>query len=278
MHHIEHVMGTAVSIDIADLLPRRTLAGLVERTCAWLHEVDRRFSTYRDDSEVSRFDDADGTDCSPDLRAVLDACADLHRRTGGYFDARATGRLDPSGYVKGWSVEVASARLARAGALNHCINAGGDVRCRGRSASGGAWRVGVRHPWEPDKVAWVVAGTDLAVATSGTYERGHHVVDPHSGEPARALRSVTVTGPDLGMADAYATAAMAMGADGLLWLARLADSVYQSAAVTRDGHAYRSDGFPVATDEPAATAPGTPLTDRTALVADAVLAVTAARS
>ncbi len=60
MQHIEHVMGTAVSIDIADLLPRRDLAGLVERTCAWLHEVDRRFSTYRADSEVSLFDDGDG--------------------------------------------------------------------------------------------------------------------------------------------------------------------------------------------------------------------------
>jgi thiamine biosynthesis lipoprotein len=191
------------------------------------------------------------------MRAVLDACASLHERTGGYFDARATGRLDPSGYVKGWSVEVASARLARAGSFNHCINAGGDVRCRGRSASGEPWRVGVRHPWEPEKLAWVLAGTDLAVATSGTYERGEHVIDPHSGEAVRALRSVTVTGPDLGVADAYATAAMAMGSDGLLWLARLADSEYQSAAVTRDGHAYRSDRLPVAEEEPAVPEPAT---------------------
>ncbi|GAA2401653.1 hypothetical protein GCM10010191_06190 [Actinomadura vinacea] len=262
MYHIEHVMGTAVTIDIADLLPSRTLADLVEQTCDWLHEVDRRFSTYRADSEVSRLDAGElaVADCSPDTRAVLDACASLHRRTGGHFDARASGRLDPSGYVKGWSVEVASARLARAGSLNHCVNAGGDIRCRGRSPSGGAWRVGVRHPWEHDKVAWVLAATDLAIATSGTYERGHHVIDPHSGEPARALRSVTVTGPDLALADAYATAAMAMGADGLLWLARLADdSGYQSAAVTRDGHAYRSDRFPViedgTADEPPARDP-----------------------
>jgi thiamine biosynthesis lipoprotein len=103
-------------------------------------------------------------------------------------------------------------------------------------------------------VAWVLAGTDLAVATSGVYERGLHVIDPHSGEPVEALRSVTVTGPDLALADAYATAAMAMGSDGLLWLARLADSGYDSAAVTRDGHAYRSDGLPVAANEPPAPA------------------------
>ncbi|MFI0353042.1 FAD:protein FMN transferase [Actinomadura sp. 9N407] len=247
MHHIENVMGTAVTIDIADLLPRDTLTDLVERTCAWLHEVDRRFSTYRDDSEINRLDGGDLSldQCSPDTRAVLDACEALRRRTDGYFDARATGRLDPSGYVKGWSVEVASRLLARAGSFNHCVNAGGDVRSRGRPALGGAWRVGIRHPWEHDRTAWVLACTDLAVATSGTYERGLHVIDPHSGEAAGALRSVTVTGPDLAIADAYATAALAMGTDGLLWLARLADSGYESAAITSDGHAYTSDGLPI---------------------------------
>ncbi|WP_211258833.1 FAD:protein FMN transferase [Spirillospora albida] len=246
MFHVEEVMGTAVTIDIADPLPHGTLTGLVERTCAWLHEVDERFSTYKPASEVNRLDRGElpAGGCSPDMKEVLDACAELRRATGGYFDAWATGRLDPSGYVKGWSVEVASARLAAAGSLNHCVNAGGDVRTRGRPEPGRPWRIGVRHPWEPGEQAWVLSATDLAVATSGTYERGDHVIDPHSGEPATTLRSVTVTGPDLAVADAYATAAQAMGLDGLLWLARLADSGYESAAVTGDGHAYRSEGFP----------------------------------
>ena len=246
MHHVEYVMGTGVEIDIADPLPRPVLTGLIEETCAWLHEVDERFSTYRDTSEVTRLDTGELTlgESSPDVRAVLDACASLRRETGGYFDARATGRLDPSGYVKGWSVEVASARLAESGSLNHYVNAGGDIRTRGRPEPGRPWRIGIRHPWEHDKQAWVLSATDLAVATSGTYERGLHVIDPHSGEPVKALRSVTVTGPDLALADAYATAAMAMGLDGLLWLAALADTGYDSAAVTADGHTYRSDGFP----------------------------------
>ncbi|MFP3962477.1 FAD:protein FMN transferase [Actinomadura fulvescens] len=242
-------MGTAVSIDIADALPRHTLTRLIDETCAWLHEVDRRFSTYKADSEVNRLDRGELTigQCSADMRAVLDACASLRRETDGYFDDRAAGRLDPSGYVKGWSVEVASARLTQAGSHNHCINAGGDIRSRGNPEPGRPWRFGIRHPWEPDKVAWVLSGTDLAVATSGTYERGLHVFDPHSGEPVQALRSVTVTGPDLSLADAYATSAMAMGAKGLLWLARLAEAGYESAAITRDGHAYHSDHLPIAT-------------------------------
>jgi thiamine biosynthesis lipoprotein len=158
----------------------------------------------------------------------------------------ATGRLDPSGYVKGWSVQVASDRLVEAGSVHHCLNAGGDVRMRGRPAPGQEWRVGIRHPWQADKLCWVLTGTDFAVATSGTYERGHHVVDPHTGKPATALRSVTVVGPDLGIADGYATAALAMGMPGLDWLATLAG--YESGVVTEDGLSFRSNRFPVVED------------------------------
>jgi thiamine biosynthesis lipoprotein len=241
-------MGTAVSIDIADPQPDRHVERLIADTCAWLHEVDRRFSTYRADSEVNRLDRGEVriTQCSPDLRFVLDACADLWRESDGYFDVYATGRLDPSGYVKGWAVEVASARLAAAGSHHHCVNAGGDIRVRGHTGAGEPWRVGIRHPWEPDRVSWVLAVTDRAVATSGTYERGDHVLNPRSGGPARGLRSVTVVGPDLAVADAYATTALAMGEPGLAWLAGLAAGGYESAAVTDDGRAFRSGGLPVA--------------------------------
>jgi FAD:protein FMN transferase len=260
MRRVEQVMGTAVSLHLADPLPGSELRRLGDEVFAWLHEVDRRFSTYREDSEVNRVQrgELDPVDGSADLRKVLDTCAELWRATDGYFDAYATGRLDPSGYVKGWSVQVASDRLAAAGAGNHFLNAGGDVVIRGRPQprslsqrlpasarqSGEQWRVGIRHPWDALAVCWVLRGTDLAVATSGTYERGHHVVDPHRGAPATALRSVTVVGDDLGLADAYATAALAMGRAGLDWLARL--DGYESGVVTEDGQAYRSAGFPVA--------------------------------
>jgi thiamine biosynthesis lipoprotein len=180
------------------------------------------------------------------MRHVLEACADLWRETDGYFDAYAAGPLDPSGYVKGWSVEIASARLAEAGSLNHCVNAGGDIRARGVSGTGAAWRVGIRHPWEADKLSWVLTLKDQAVATSGTYERGDHVFNPRTGGPARGLRSVTVVGPDLAMADAYATAALAMGEAGIAWLAKLAADGYDSALVTDDGRAFSSGGLPAA--------------------------------
>jgi thiamine biosynthesis lipoprotein len=61
---------------------------------------------------------------------------------------------------------------------------------------------------------------------------------------------VTVVGPELGTADAFATAALAMGHKGLDWLATL--DGHESAAITEDGRAFRSDGLPVAPDGPAA--------------------------
>jgi thiamine biosynthesis lipoprotein len=246
---VEQLMGTAVRVQIADPLPGPELDRLAAAAFDWFRAVDARFSTYRADSEVSRVDRGELAveAASGELRGALATCAQLWRETDGYFDVHAAGRLDPSGYVKGWSVQVASDRLVAAGAGNHCVDAGGDVRVRGRPAGEDAWHVGIRHPFDPLAVAWVLAATDLAVATSGTYERGPHVLDPRRGEPARHLCSVTVTGPDLGRADAYATAAVAMGEAGLAWLAALAGRTgYQSAAVTADGRAFRSEDLPVA--------------------------------
>lgn len=259
MRRVEQIMGTAISLEIADPLPPGAAQRLAEAVFAWFREVDERFSTYKENSEVNRLQRGEVRveQCSADLRAVLDTCADLWTATDGFFDVYATGRLDPSGYVKGWSVQVASDRLLAAGSANHCINAGGDIRLRGGPAPGQPWRVGIRHPWEADKVAWVLEVNDTSVATSGVYERGYHVIDPRTGQPATVLRSVTVVGPDLGMADAYATAALAMGTPGLDWLARLAKQSgasaaggYESAAVAEDGRAFRSDGLPVAPPAP----------------------------
>jgi FAD:protein FMN transferase len=243
----EEVMGTVATVEIYDPAPGGA-DRLADQVFAWLHEVDHRFSTYKQDSEVNRLHRGELRleACSADLRLVLDRCADLWQRTDGYFDVYATGRLDPSGYVKGWSVQVASERLTAAGAVNHCIDAGGDIQTRGCPRADQQWQIGIRHPWERDKVCWVLSGTDLAIATSGTYERGPHVIDPRTGQAATQLRSVTVVGADLGLADGYATAALAMGQAGLGWLGRLQG--YESAVVTQSGEAYRSDGLPTAPD------------------------------
>ena len=127
---------------------------------------------------------------------MLDRCEDLRARTGGCFDVRARGALDPSAFVKGWAIEAVAAMLGEAGARNLCVHAGGDVCVRGERAPGQPWRVGIQHPWQRDRVAAVLRTRGLAVATSGAYERGPHIVDPRTGRAPRGVASVTVIGPD----------------------------------------------------------------------------------
>jgi FAD:protein FMN transferase len=235
---VRDVMGMPVGIEVAGP------DGVdVEPAFAWLREVDAVFSTYREDSEISRLDRGELTvaECRPEVDEVLTRCLALERATGGFFSVRPNGRLDPSGLVKGWAVARAAERLAAAGAESFCINAGGDVIARGRPEPGRRWRVGIRHPLELDKVAAVVAVEDLAVATSGEYERGAHIVDPHTGRPPAGLLSVTIVGPDLADADAYATAAFAMGDAGPAWTAGL--DGYEALCITTDRQALTTPGF-----------------------------------
>lgn len=203
-------MGMPVRITGAD--------AAADEVFAWLRWVDATFSTYRADSEICRLERGELAlaDAHPLVREVLGQCERLRERTGGFFNLRAAGRLDPSGLVKGWAVDRAAALLDRAGCTRFCIDAGGDLRLRG-----GPWRVGIRHPHRRRRLAGVIAVTDAAVATSGTYERGRHIVDPHTGRPAIDALSVTIVGPDLATADAYATAAFAMGESGPRWTAGL---------------------------------------------------------
>jgi len=71
--------------------------------------------------------------------------------------------------------------------------------------------------WARDKVAAVAATSDLGVATSGRYERGDHIIDPSTGRPSTGLMSMTVIGPDLALADGYATVALVLGVEGARW-------------------------------------------------------------
>ena len=150
-------------------------------------------------------------------------------------------RFDPSGHVKGWAVERAAALLTEAGSAGHTVNGGGDIQCVGGRGVGQPWRVGIAHPLRPGSLAVVVSGRDFAVATSGIAERGAHIINPHTGQPAVGLASVTVVGTSLAAADAYATAAFAMGPAARDWVESLAG--YEAFAVTATGAAWQTSGF-----------------------------------
>jgi thiamine biosynthesis lipoprotein len=241
---IEHIWGTVIGVDIRDDLPADRLTQTLDDAFGWFATVDEVFSTYKPTSEISRL--AAGEigieDCGQDVGDVLRRCDALKRATGGYFDAYAGGRLDPTGLVKGWAVQRASELLVDAGAANHCINAGGDIVTRGRPDPDRRWRFGIAHPHVGDALCAVVELGDGAIATSGPAERGSlHVVDPHTGRAALDLASVTVIGADLGTADAYATAALAMGVAAPAWLADLEG--HEGYVVDAGGFAWETPGF-----------------------------------
>jgi thiamine biosynthesis lipoprotein len=243
--HVEHVMGTVVSFDvrIADDADESGVRSAISTAVAWLHRVDEVYSLYRDDSQLSRLGRGELrlADCDADVAQVLDLCAELTTETRGFFSARYSGRLDPTGVVKGWAVERASRLLLDAGFTAHCLNGGGDVQASGEPEPGRGWRIGIDHPLRPGVLAGVVEMRDAAVATSGIAQRGLHVVDPFTGRAVDALASVTVVGADLTRSDAYATAAVAMGMPAREWLESL--DGYEAFAIASDGDTWRTSGF-----------------------------------
>ncbi|WP_405590670.1 FAD:protein FMN transferase [Streptomyces sp. NBC_01092] len=237
MHRVEHVMGFPVSLRVDDEHVGEETADAV---FAWLREVDARFSPFKAESEVCRLDRGEivRRDVSADLDEVLALCEEYRVATGGAFDVRLPGRgLDPCAVVKGWSVQRAAELLKAAGARRFVLNAGGDV-----VAGGGPWRVGVRHPEQADRLCTVAELTDGAIATSARYERGDHIIDGRTGRPATGLLSLSVVAPSLTVADTVATAAFAMGREGVEWAAsREGCEVF---AVDAGRGVLRTEGFP----------------------------------
>ncbi|WP_206327301.1 FAD:protein FMN transferase [Streptomyces sp. S3(2020)] len=211
-------MGTVFSFDVRGGDQAAVEAALA-KAVAGLHRADAVFSTYRDDSQISRLVRGELTvdDCDPEVAEVLDLGAKAEEASDGWFSLRYEGHLDPTGIVKGWAVERAARSLSAAGATGVSLNGGGDVQL-----------LGTPRPLRPGGLAAVVsaAGTsELAVATSGTAERGAHIVDPRTGRSAVTdLVAVTVVAPSVTWADCWATAAFAMGSrEGLRWLEALPD-------------------------------------------------------
>ncbi|WP_414497577.1 FAD:protein FMN transferase [Streptomyces sp. CRN 30] len=223
-------MGTVFSFDVRGGEPGEVRAALAEAVAS-LHRADEVFSTFRADSHVSRLARHELTvaECPPEVGEVLALAAEAERVSEGWFSTTYRGSLDPTGIVKGWAVERAARRLAAAGARGVSVNGGGDVQVIGVPGVGRPWRVGVSDPLRPGGLAAVVSAAgsaELAVATSGSAERGAHVLDPRTGHSAVTdLVAVTVVAPSLTWADCWATAAFAMGSRAALrWLESVPDA------------------------------------------------------
>lgn len=237
------VMGTVASIHVLGPGSHEpAVARAVEGVVAMLRDDERVFSPFLSDSDISRMRSGALSlrDAHPRVGQVRDLCADLLESSDGRFDAWWRGWFDPTGIVKGWSVDRAAQQLLaplveREGIDAVGIGVGGDMRLFSASAATLPWRIGIVDPAVPDTLCATIELFEGAVATSGTAERGAHLIDPLRGSPVAGLISATVVAQSLTLADAWATVAALAGVDELA--ARAVPGV--SSGLVTDGRTLR---------------------------------------
>jgi thiamine biosynthesis lipoprotein len=230
-------MGTVATITLRDADVARGKVA-VAAAFARLHEIDERFSPYKGSSEISRISRGELTvpDAHREVASVLVACEELRLESGGRFSAwgfRADGRLDPSGYVKGWAISESAEILRAANVHDFILDVGGDAFAAGGPDAGRGWGIGIIDPSDRSAIVAPLVVRDRGVATSGIAERGEHVIDARDGTPASEWASITVVHPSIARADAAATIGLLMGEDALHWIDRDPDAA--AFAVHRDG-------------------------------------------
>jgi len=211
---------------------------------AYFEYVDRKFSTYKDESEISLINRQEITveQSSEDMQAIFMLAEQTRQETDGYFDIGRNGKYDPSGIVKGWAIYNAAEILRQAGFKNYYVDAGGDIQVSGKNDEGQDWRVGIQSPFNPKEIVKVVSLQDCGMATSGTYVRGQHIYDPKDSEqPITEIVSLTVIGPDIYEADRFATAAFAMGSAGIYFIENLKG--FEGYMIDPKGLATYTSGF-----------------------------------
>ncbi len=233
------VMGTVASVHVHDRADRAWIDEAVAALWVELDRLEDMFSTFRPTSEISRVNRGELhlLDTSSEVLEVVDACTWLEHASRGAFRARRPGDtdIDPAGFVKGWAAEKAAHHLHAADLRHWYLSVGGDIQTRGHARDGSRWRVAIADPNndDPRAIRALVEVSGEAVATSGTAARGRHIWDGRTGQPAATLASMTVVGPHLTWADAFATTAFVMGLEGIDWVSNF--DGYRAMAITADG-------------------------------------------
>ena len=246
VRRITPVMGSMASVHVHDEISIEQIEMAVSDVFDELERLESVFSTFRFASEISRINRGEMhlLEASREVVDVLDACSYLEAVSDGVFSARTIeGALNPAGFVKGWAVERASRLLVEAGLSHWYVSIGGDMQMGDAPepvpGEPRGWKVGIADPRDSSRTVSGLLVQSGAVATSGTGERGNHIVDPRTGGVSDYWASVTVVGPSLTWADAYATVACVRGFDGLEWVHRFEG--YSALGVTHDGRVVTLD-------------------------------------
>jgi len=229
--HEEQVWGTVVTFDLRglDLDPAQADQAFTD-AAAELHRIDAWLSPFRADSAVSalRLGKLTPEAAPAPVQEVIAGCQEAKALTAGDFDPwKVPAGFDPSGYVKGWGADRAAQIINDYGFPNVSVNAAGDVTCRGQaSANQLGWRIGISDPRDRSQIITSVDVVNAHLATSGRYEKGDHVIDPHAGRSSMHVSSASVLAPNGGLADALATALLVSGPQGFHGLDHLGISAY----------------------------------------------------
>lgn len=238
------MMGMPITVEVVAQAEAVATNAAIADVFLFFDYVDRTFSPYKADSEISRLNQGHLTlaTVSNSVRHVLALAEETKRDTNGYFDVYRQGVCDPSGLVKGWAIYNAAAILAERGFRHYFVEAGGDIQAMGHNEAGEAWRVGIRNPFNMHEIVKVLSICDCGVATSGTYVRGQHIYNPKTMTPLNSdVLSLTVIGPNIYEADRFATAAFAMGAAGIEFIERLEG--FEGYQIDQHGIATFTSGF-----------------------------------
>ncbi len=234
-------MGMPVTVEVVDSTVTHRVFNEV---FSYLEYVDDTFSTYKDTSEITAINQGRLTlaQASRDMQTVFALSERTKQETNGYFEIRRNGTIDPSGLVKGWAIYNAAQILRQFGFENLYVDAGGDVQMYGHNAEGCPWKVGIRNPFNANEIVKVLTVTDRGVATSGNYVRGQHIYNPKTdGDLVTDVVSLTVIGPNIYEADRFATAAFAMGREGIVFIENL--DGFEGYMIDRHGQATLTSGF-----------------------------------
>ena len=234
------IMGLPITVEIVDG-NEAALSAIFD----YFRAVDARFSTYKEDSEISKINRGEipESQYSNEMREIFDLAEETKKDTGGYFSIhKPDGSIDPSGIVKGWAILGAATLAQDLGYNNFFIDAGGDIQSGGFDGNGQPWTIGIRNPFNRSEIVKVVRPQGSGVATSGTYIRGQHIYNPHRPqESLEDIVSITVIGPDIYEADRFATAAFAMGKNGIHFIEQLPG--FEGYQIDKAGTALMTSGF-----------------------------------
>lgn len=241
-------MGTVVTVDLFNCEADPNVDAAVARVRTLLHEVDRVFSTYQPSSPINmlRREEISLDTAPPQVAEVLDHCRRAKEMTAGWFDPWALpGGVDPTGYVKGWAAQMALDALTHLEVSGAIVNAAGDIASFGGPAPAVAFRTGIVHPADGQRLVAVVELRDC-LATSGESQRGAHLFNPFTRNFDSAVASASVAGPDLGICDALATALGVGGHEVMVLIDRIEG--YEAMTVAADGSMSATGGFPFVSD------------------------------